>query len=286
MLKEKGYNISRRQVSDWLKTQEISQLYAPTQKRKTIKVTVIKKPYGQVGIDLADMQNFEYSGFKYIFTAIDQHSKRAWAKPLKNKEEKTVVTALKALLRAPGFNNLKSIRSDNGSEFINSSFENVLKEKRIKQTFSTPGLPASNGLIERFNRTLKGLVRKFIASTDNQNWPPIIPQLIKNYNSTIQSTIGKSPDQASNPSNQAELKDTENRIRKKVSQRISKGEPKFMVNDFVRIKESSEERTRLGYTYTREIYQIAKVFIPRQTTTAPKLSCENFARRVDSTEIL
>ncbi|MGM9241649.1 hypothetical protein ACTFGL_05175, partial [Campylobacter jejuni] len=46
------------------------------------------------------------------------------------------------------------IRSDNGTEFRNSTMEEFCKERGVVQQFSAPGTPQQNGVVERKNRTL------------------------------------------------------------------------------------------------------------------------------------
>ena len=79
--------ISIRQVNAFLKKNEVSQLFRKPKKTKDIKGTVLSRPFQQIGIDLADMQSYEFDGFNYILTAIDLFSKKAWAKPIAGKEE-------------------------------------------------------------------------------------------------------------------------------------------------------------------------------------------------------
>jgi hypothetical protein len=59
-------------------------------------------------------------------------------------------------------NCLKAIRSDNGTEFINASFDEFCLEHGIDQQFSTPRIPQQNGVMERKNRTLVGMARMML----------------------------------------------------------------------------------------------------------------------------
>jgi transposase InsO family protein len=51
------------------------------------------------------------------------------------------------------------IRSDHGTEFENSRFDEYCTEKGIKHEFSSPITPQQNGVIERKNRTLQEFAR-------------------------------------------------------------------------------------------------------------------------------
>ena len=119
LAREKGIDISRRQLWDWLKSQEIHQLYMPAEESKELQSTVLNKPHEQIGIDLIDMSNYLYDNYKYILTAIDLFSKKAYAEALKDKSQKEINKAIKEIIKK---SQPKSIRSNNGSEFISKEF--------------------------------------------------------------------------------------------------------------------------------------------------------------------
>ena len=55
--------ISRRQISDWLKIQEINQIYTPSKgKAKTIKSSMTT-PNKILGMDLVNMEKFQVKGY-------------------------------------------------------------------------------------------------------------------------------------------------------------------------------------------------------------------------------
>jgi transposase InsO family protein len=51
-------------------------------------------------------------------------------------------------------NCLKAIRSDNGTEFRNASFDQFCLEHGVDQQFIAPLVPQQNGVVERKNHTL------------------------------------------------------------------------------------------------------------------------------------
>ena len=115
IVQKKG--ISRRQVAEWLGHQEVSQLYRVTRKAKTINPTVLKEPFKTVAIDLMDMGTIAVRGYTWILTAVDMFTKKLWAEPMKNKEGKTVATAMRKVIHRMA-QLPHAIRSDNGSERI------------------------------------------------------------------------------------------------------------------------------------------------------------------------
>jgi transposase InsO family protein len=57
---------------------------------------------------------------------------------------------------------LKAIRSDNETEFRNTSFDEFFLEHRIDQQFSALHVPQQNEVVERKNRTLVEMARMML----------------------------------------------------------------------------------------------------------------------------
>lgn len=56
------------------------------------------------------------------------------------------------------------LMSDNGSEFISRSFRALLSKYEIKQSLAEPGDHHRMGLVERFNKTLRGKLVKYMTA--------------------------------------------------------------------------------------------------------------------------
>jgi hypothetical protein len=66
---------SRRQVANWLKQQEINQIYTPSKgKPKDIKSSMTT-PTKILAMDLVNMEKFEVRGYKYLLNCIDMSSR-------------------------------------------------------------------------------------------------------------------------------------------------------------------------------------------------------------------
>jgi IS30 family transposase len=113
--------ISRRQIAEWLATQEVNQLYHPSKgKAKDIKSSMTT-PNTILAIDLVDLQKIEIRGFKYLFNGIDMGSRYVYSVAMKSKTDTEVLKAFKKIYQQF---KIRAIRSDNGSEFINNKFKN------------------------------------------------------------------------------------------------------------------------------------------------------------------
>jgi len=259
LVKDLDLDISRRQISDWLGKQEVNQLYAPTRRAKIIQPTVLKRPYAQIGIDLADMQNdaFEY---KYILTAIDLFSKYAWAEALKNKEAKTVAKAMEKILRRMD-EKPSSIRSDQGSEFISDEFQKVLDKYGVKQVLALPGKPESNGQIERFIGILKRLLRKWMISNGSRKWEEYLETAVRNYNRVPSRVTQKAPEDI-----QEEDEEIEEKIRKEVTSKKDPTGKIYEKGDKVRVKLKTKDQSKKNWS--KELYIIDEVRMPRSKIRA------------------
>lgn len=103
-------------------------------------------------------------GSRYFVTFIDDKSRRIFVYFLKYKSEvfdKFMIFKNQAE-RQTG-KKIKSLRTDNGTEFINNSFNSLLEAEGIIRQLSTPYTPQQNGVAERANRTLVEMARSMMV---------------------------------------------------------------------------------------------------------------------------
>jgi transposase InsO family protein len=96
----------------------------------------------------------------YVLVIIDDYSRYSWVFFLESKDE--VFEHFRSMVLR--LNNehptcLKVIRSDNGTEFRNASFDEFCLEHGIDQQFFAPRIPQQNRVVERKNRTLVEMAR-------------------------------------------------------------------------------------------------------------------------------
>jgi len=97
---------------------------------------------------------FYYIDKYYCFlTAVDIVSKQAWAALVPRVNSYYAREFLKHIL-ANSYYPVHSIQTDNGSEF-KLHFEKTAKEANLRQLFSYPKHPKTNGYVERFNWTVQ-----------------------------------------------------------------------------------------------------------------------------------
>ena len=90
---------------------------------------------------------------RYVITAIDDHSKVAYARVYNNHSSgssKDFFSRLYFVLEEK----IKNVHTDNGSEF-HKDFEKVLEQMKLTHWWSRPRTPKDNPSNERFNRTFR-----------------------------------------------------------------------------------------------------------------------------------
>ncbi len=114
-------------------------------------------PFDVVGIDLLQLPR-SIQGSAYVLVCIDHLSRFTVLVPLPNKSAATVGHALVSHLICP-YTTPRVLLSDNGTEFKNQILQNICTQFNLQQTFITTHHPASNGLVERTNKTILEVLR-------------------------------------------------------------------------------------------------------------------------------
>lgn len=112
-----------------------------------------KKPFSGFLLELDTMVIYFSNEKRYIFTAIDYHSRTAFAWMYKSKASKNAKDFLKRLVLFYG-SRIENIHIDNGSEF-KREFLKAAQELGINIYHARPYQPKDKPLIERFNGILK-----------------------------------------------------------------------------------------------------------------------------------
>ena len=107
------------------------------------------------------------SGKEYFVTLIDDKSRFMWTFALKLKSDVfEVFLNWKSLVEKSTDKKLKSLRSDNGGEYISTEFEDYLKKEGIAHQSSVPKTPEQNGVAERKNRTIVEAIRSLLSDSN------------------------------------------------------------------------------------------------------------------------
>lgn len=195
----------------------------------------------------------ENKNMKYILTVINIFSKKAFARPLRNKTGAEVTKAMKSILDSIN-HPIKNLHVDMGKEFYNKSMDSLLRQAKIKRysTYTTK----KAAIVERFNRTLKGRMWKSFSFCGKYKWIDKLQNLITEYNNTRHRTIKMAPNKVTHQNEQM-LLDT---VYNYVWNLGVKFKPKFKVGDFVRLSKYKHIFEK-SYTpnWTTEIFKVRKI---------------------------
>lgn len=81
--------------------------------------------------------------------------------------------------------------SDNGRQYTSGEFRKFCKSNRIRQTFTAPYHPATNGIAENFVETFKDKVDKIVSS--GKGLEEAINLFLFDYRATEHCTKGRTP---------------------------------------------------------------------------------------------
>jgi len=170
-------------------------------------------------------------------TAIDVFSKFAWIVALKTKTDEDTAEGLKQILGSvPADKKASIVQSDNGGEF-KGEVTTLLEERGIKQIFSSPYNPRSQGHIELYNKKFKSLLKRYFEQEKTKDWVDAIPSLLKNYNATEHSVTKRKPAELITETSEEKKTDAEKKITSTAQRRISSRAYKddIKVGDKVRV---------------------------------------------------
>lgn len=139
-------------------------------------------PMERIAINILGELPQTAKGNEYILVISDYFTKWTEALPLPNKEACTVAKILvdEVLCR---FGIPQTIHSDQGRQFESNLFREMCKLLGIeKKTRTTPYHPQSDGMVERFNRTLATMLTVYV-STNQRDWDDQLPYVMMAYRS-------------------------------------------------------------------------------------------------------
>ena len=149
------------------------------------------RAFTKVFVDLTVELPTSHCHNKKILVMVDHLTGWPTAKAIPDKEATTVANViLKKLI----FEHDKPevLLSDNGKEFTNDTLAYVCQEFNIKQHFTSPYTPRSNGKTENFNKFLKASIRK-LCQEDTTTWDQVQDQIVFAYRCCPHTSMGEAP---------------------------------------------------------------------------------------------
>ena len=152
---------------------------------------LIDTPFKRVAVDIVGpIAPPSEAGHRYILTLVDYVTRYPEAVPLKKITTEAVAEVLLDIYSRVGIP--EEVLTDQGTQFMSECMQEVSRLLSIKGLTSTPYHPICNGLVERWNGTLKSMIKRLCQDQPKQ-WHRLINPVLFAYREVPQESTGFSP---------------------------------------------------------------------------------------------
>lgn len=246
--------VSKKLLKEILSSRDVYTLHKHYKKLQR-NPTYVHSIRQQFQIDLAHVQELSTynDGTKYLLNCIDSFTRFAFVRPLKDKKASSFLEAFQSILRQARVKP-KFIVSDRGSEMVNQIFINFCRAEGMILLHNYTSTHAF--IVERFNRTLKDIMYKYMTDTGQYRYVDELQNLVLSYNRRVHRMIKMSPIEAEKPKNSFKIR---YRMSKHTS-KIKRQKAKFSIGDKVRIALEKNKFSRGHHVQsTREVFEVYHV---------------------------
>ncbi len=147
-------------------------------------------PFDRVGVDVIHFPK-SYNGNQYAVVFMDYLTKWPEVYPTSDQTALTIATLLvEKIISRHGVP--AELLSDRGAAFLSHLLKEVCGLMGIHRLNTTSYHPQTDGLVERFNRTLTDMLAKK-AEKSGQDWDTHLPYVLFAYRASRQESTGESP---------------------------------------------------------------------------------------------
>ncbi len=155
------------------------------------QMPTIETPFKRVAVDIVGpIAPLSESKKRYILTLVDYATRYPEAVALSSIDTETVAEALLEIFSRVGFP--EEILSDRGTQFTSALMKEICRLISVRQLITSPYHPICNGLVEKFNGTLKTILKK-LCSERPKDWDRYLPAVLFSYHEVPQDSTGFSP---------------------------------------------------------------------------------------------
>ena len=130
------------------------------------------------------------NGKRFILVLINCATRYHEAVAIKNIDTTTIAEELLTIFSRVGIPN--EMLSDRGTQFTSELISEIASLLSLRQLFTSPYHAMCNGLVEKFNGTLKKMLSRMSAEKP-KDWDKYIPALLFAYREVPQASMGFSP---------------------------------------------------------------------------------------------
>ena len=160
----------------------------PSVRNPLIPMPLIEVPFDRLALDIVGPLPRTSRGHRYIL--VDYATRYPEAIPLRAATAKAVARELMTLFSRVGI--VREILTDQGSCFMSRVLKDLLSLLQIRHLRTSVYHPQTDGLVERFNQTLKRMLKK-VMEVDGKNWDQLLPHVLFAIREVPQASTGFSP---------------------------------------------------------------------------------------------
>ena len=181
-----------RDVSDYCRSCPECQKSSPRGRSKALllPLPIVDVPFKRMAMDIVGQLPRSSSGNHFILVLCDYATRYPEAIPLRTVEADRIAKEPVKVFARVGVPD--EILTDQGTNFTSQLLQEVYRLLKVKPIRTTPYHPQTDGLVERFNNTLKSMLQK-AASAEGKNWDDLLPYLLFAYREVPQASTGFSP---------------------------------------------------------------------------------------------
>ena len=183
----------RRDIEDWCRACDdcASRKHPPKPHCAPLQSDLHGIPLQRVAMDILGPLPETERGHKYVLVIADYFTKWTEAFPMPNMEAHTVANLFVyhfiCRFGAPDY-----LHTDQGRNFESALMSEVCKLLGVSKTRTSPYHPQSDGLVERFNRTLLNML-SVVAKDNEHDWDLQVPLVMMAYRTSVQESTGATP---------------------------------------------------------------------------------------------
>src|SRR5215216_5852692 len=162
-----------------------------SKRKELLQPIKVKAPFHRVGIDIKVPLPRTSQGNRYIIVAMDYFTKWPEAKPIPDIKSETVAKFIfDEIICRHGVPD--ELLSDRGTSFLNKVVDALCEKFQTKHRLTSAYRPQTNGMVERFNRTIGECLAKLIADKEKE-WDEYVESVLFAYRTMKHNTTGYTP---------------------------------------------------------------------------------------------
>ncbi|HRO65581.1 MAG TPA: DDE-type integrase/transposase/recombinase, partial [Candidatus Dojkabacteria bacterium] len=154
---------------------------------------VTTKPFEIIEMDHCGPFPTTTTGYKYVLTIVDHFSRKRWFIPTISTSAEEVITALFRYIIGP-FEIPQTILTDQGSAFTSKLAKEIYNYTGINCTFAQPNQHDTMGSVERSNRIMQEIIKKYVNKNNQEDWDIFLPFAAYAINKAKSSSHNFTPD--------------------------------------------------------------------------------------------